>query len=403
MQKVEKLPIDQIRPNPDNPRRCEPKQLARLVESIRSFPRMLELRPIVVDADGTVLGGNQRLSACRELGLSEVPIVRADDLTEEQCREFILRDNAPSGEWDFEKLLADWDVELLERCGLDLPREFSAPDTTIDSEAASPNEGLREKYGVEMGQLWTLGDHRILCGDSGSGGDTTAVLKADRATCIFTDPPYGVSIGKKNEFLNSFQKAGRNLKSIESDDLKPDELKKILLPIFTNVRELAMADDCTLFVCAPQGGEPGMMMMMMMQEARLAARHVLIWKKNQPTFSMGRLDYDYAHEPILLTWGKRHKRPMKGEHRTSIWEIDKPRESKSHPTMKPVELYTNAYLNNSDSGDVVFEPFSGSGTAIIAAEQTARKCRAIEIDPEYVAVAIDRWERATGKTAVREV
>ncbi len=144
-----------------------------------------------------------------------------------------------------------------------------------------------------------------------------------------------------------------------------------------------------------------MMMMMMMQKAGLKPRHVLIWKKNQPTFSMGRLDYDYQHEPILLTWLKRHKRPMNGSHKTSIWEIDKPRKSADHPTMKPVELYANAFLNNSDAGDVAYEPYSGSGTAIIAAEQLHRRCFAMEISPLYCDVAIFRWEKLTGQKATR--
>lgn len=139
-----------------------------------------------------------------------------------------------------------------------------------------------------------------------------------------------------------------------------------------------------------------MMMMMMMQEACLRARHILIWKKNSPTFSMGRLDYDYQHEPILLTWGKKHKRPMAGQFRSSVWEVAKPRESKLHPTMKPVELYVNAYMNNSDAGDVSYEPYGGSGTAIIASEQTGRVCRAMEIDPGFAAVIIQRWFDATG-------
>lgn len=258
-------------------------------------------------------------------------------------------------------------------------------------------EELRVKWGVETGQLWGLGEHRLLCGDSANQDDMNRIMGGDRACCVFTDPPYGVSIGKKNTMLNSFQKAGRNLTDIKDDDATPDELKARLVPAFTNIKNIVMSDDCTVFVTAPQGGQLSMMMMMM-EESGLPIRHVLIWKKNSPTFSMGRLDYDYQHEPILLTWGKRHKRPMKGNHRTSVWEIDKPRSSKEHPTMKPVDLVVNAYLNNSDSGDITFDAYCGSGTSIIAAEQTGRKCRAIEISPGYVAVALQRWADATGGT-----
>lgn len=139
-----------------------------------------------------------------------------------------------------------------------------------------------------------------------------------------------------------------------------------------------------------------MMMMMMMTEAHLPVRHILIWKKNNATFSMGRLDYDYQHEPILLTWGKRHKRPMLGEHRTSVWEINKPTSSKLHPTMTPVALVVNALLNNSEHADVVYDAYSGSGTTLVACEQTGRVARVIEIDPGYVAVALQRYADATG-------
>lgn len=135
-----------------------------------------------------------------------------------------------------------------------------------------------------------------------------------------------------------------------------------------------------------------MMMMMMMQEAGLPVRHVLIWKKNQATFSMGRLDYDYQHEPILLTWTKRHNYYGKGEHRTSVWNIDKPRASKEHPTMKPVELPANAMLNNSKEGDVVIDPFLGSGTTMVAAENLGRVCYGIEISPAYTAVCLQRMK-----------
>ena len=211
---------------------------------------------------------------------------------------------------------------------------------------------------------------------------------------LFTDPPYGVSIGKKNVMLNSFQPSGRNLADIENDDSSPEQLKQILVPIMSNM-EIVCADDCTYFVTAPQGGELGMMMMMM-KEAGLPIRHVLMWLKNSPTFSMGRLDYDYQHEPILLTWGKRHKSLMAGEHRTSVWKVDKPRANKEHPTMKPVELYVNALLNNSEPGDVAIDPFAGSGTMVIACEQTNRSARCIELTEKYCDVIVQRWVNFTG-------
>jgi DNA modification methylase len=134
-----------------------------------------------------------------------------------------------------------------------------------------------------------------------------------------------------------------------------------------------------------------------MQEAGLQVRHVLMWLKNSPTFSVGRLDYDYQHEPILLTWLKKHKRKMRGAFKTSVWPVDRPQRSKHHPTMKPVALYVNAYENHTDRGDVVADTFSGSGTAFIAAEQTKRICYGMDIDPGYVAVTLERYAEYSGK------
>ena len=341
------------------------------------------------------------------MGMDEVPCIRLN-MTAKQARAYVIGDNklAELAGWDEgilkEELAAlldqNFDVSLIgfdDQCVADLLREHEEGKTDPDE---VPD--LAEESVSQTGDIWLLGDHRLMCGDSSNSGDVALVMAGERATIVFTDPPYGVSIGKKNQMLNSFQKAGRNLKDIKDDDLKPEELKAAILPAFKNIRSIVMSEDCTVFVTSPQRGELSMMMMVTMQEADLRPRHVLIWKKDSPTFSMGRLDYDYQHEPILLTWGKKHKRPMKGEHRTSVWEIAKPKKSKDHPTMKPVELVENALLNNSDSGDIVFDAYSGSGTTIMAAQRQGRKGRAIEIDPHYVDVAVKRWQDFTGRKAI---
>lgn len=355
-----------------------------------------------------ILDGHQRLKALQSLRedgyiIPMIPVCYIEAEDEKDARQKLLGITSQFGELEIEELsnwMSELDADVADTIRLS-EGELKIKTEKIEiqeSDIPSISDELKEKWKTESGQLWILGDHKILCGDSGIKENVEKIMLGEKASCIFTDPPYGVSIGKKNEFLNSFQKAGSNLKTIESDEEKPDDLKKILVPIFSLARNIAAGEDCTYFVTAPQGGELGMMMMMMMIDSGLPIRHVLMWYKNAPTFSMGRLDYDYQHEPILMTWTKKHKKPMRGEHRTSVWKIDKPRSSAEHPTMKPVELYVNAYLNNSDKGDIVYEPFSGSGTAILAAEQTGRKARAIEIDPAYVAVALERWSQLTNKT-----
>ena len=217
---------------------------------------------------------------------------------------------------------------------------------------------------------------------------------------VFTDPPYGVSIGDKNKALNTVQPSGRCCKNIENDTLKPDELYPILVKAMTNCR-LNCKDDASYFVTAPQGGELGLMMMMMMKDAGLLVRHNLIWEKDSATFSMGRLDYDYKHEPIMYTWTKSHHNYRGGNFRTSVWTIPKPRKCDLHPTMKPVELVSNCLLDTTKKGDAVLDLFGGSGTTLIAAEQLGRKAYLMELDPHYCDVIIARWEKMTGKTATK--
>lgn len=384
-----------------NPRQLTKKQADDLRRSLEKF----DLAEIpAINTTNQILAGHQRLAIMSMLGRKDEEIdVRVPDreLTKAECDEYIVRSNKNVGEWNVDVLANSFDVEALKDWGfsdeeLGLGAVINQGNTDANDAPEVPKEAK-----CQTGDLWTLGNHRLFCGDSSDHDSIVRVMQADLASCIFTDPPYGVSIGKKNMMLNSFQPSGRNLTDIVDDDLSPEQLKEKLLPVFNEIRNSVMSDDCTVFVCAPQGGELWMMMMMM-QEACLRARHVLIWKKNSPTFSMGRLDYDYQHEPILLTWGKKHKRPMLGEHKTSVWEVDKPRANKEHPTMKPVELYVNAYLNNSDSGDVVFDPYCGSGTCIIAAEQTGRRGRGIEISPNYCDVILSRWAKFTGLDPVRE-
>jgi DNA modification methylase len=333
--------------------------------------------------------------------------VASRELTERERQQLtVYLHRGATGDWDMDLLantfelddLLVWGFDEGELLGFDFSEEKTAGSDT-EPQVDKADE-LRQKWGVSLGQMWALGEHRIICGDCTDPATVARLMGGEKASIVFTDPPYGVSIGAKNRMLNSFQPSGRNLTDIEDDSATPEELKERLLPAFINIRKMVMADDCTVFLTAPQNGELGMMMMMMMKEAGLLIRHVLIWKKNAPTFSMGKLDYDYQHEPILLTWGKRHKRPMLGTHKTSVWEIDKPRASADHPTMKPVELYTNAYLNNSESGDVAYEPYSGSGTALIACQNLNRKCRAVEISPAYTSVAIERFFQHTGITPV---
>lgn len=218
---------------------------------------------------------------------------------------------------------------------------------------------------------------------------------------VFTDPPYGVSIGSKNEMLNKIKRAGRCTQNIENDTLSAEDLRSLIVGAMTNAR-LSCEPDACYYVTSPQGGDLGLMMQEAMRDAGLPVRHILIWRKNVATFSLGRLDYDYQHEPIFYTWTEKHHNYRKGDNRTTVWDYDKPRKCDLHPTMKPVELVANCMKDGTLLGDKVLDLFGGSGTTLIAAEQLGRKCFMMELDPHYCDVIIARWEKLTGKTATLE-
>src|SRR5208337_3359880 len=244
---------------------------------------------------------------------------------------------------------------------------------------------------TQSGDIWELGKHRLLCGDSKNPSEVDRLMKGEKAQIVFTDPPYGVSIGKKNKLLTSVDGASRIKKPFFSDDDKPQELYKNLLPVFKNIRA-SMSDECSIFVTVALGGsELTFAVYSILKDAGIPVRHQLIWDKGRPTFSLGRLDYDYEHEPILLTWAKKHKKHMKGMFRSSVWNIPNLQKCDVHPTMKPVALVANALLNNSDISDISMDLFGGSGQTLIACEQLQRKGRLMEIDPHYCDVIVQRY------------
>ena len=309
---------------------------------------------------------------------------------------------------DWDMLANDWDTDELDDWGLSAWVE-QPTDEDGDNDEEEHKEATEDEFNEDAEEihrrckeceLWQLGRHRLLCGDSTDAEQVKFLIGGQKANMVFTDPPYGVSIGDKNATLNSVQKSGMCTENIKNDTLQPDRLYPLLVKAMTNCRE-SCADDATYFVTSPQGGELGMMMMMMMKDAGLPVRHILIWEKNSATFSLGMLDYDYQHEQIFYTWAKKHKNYRKGEFRTTIWKYDKPRKCDLHPTMKPVELVANCMKDGTVEGDSVLDVFGGSGTTLIAAEQLNRNAFVMELDPHYCDVIIARWEKLTGEKAVK--
>lgn len=390
--------VSELTPYEKNAKTHDAKQIANVANSIKRFGWQ---QPIVIDEQGVVVIGHCRLMAAKKLKMKEVPVTVASGLTEDEIKELRIADNKTNeSPWDL-KLLAE-DIEGLDFEGFDL-------DFGIDGEVGgvTSDEVVEDDFDVtppeqpkaKLGDIYQLGDHRLMCGDSTDADAWAQLMDGEKADMVFTDPPYGVAIGDKNATLNSVQKAGRCTTNIANDTMSEEELYDMLKAAFINVRE-SCHDDAVYFVTSPQGGSLGLMMMMMMKDAGLPVRHVLMWMKNSATFSLGRLDYDYQHEPIFYTWTKSHHNYRGGENRTTIWQYDKPRKCDVHPTMKPVELVANAILDGTKEGDIVLDAFGGSGTTMIASEQLGRKSRLMELDPHYIDVIIARWENFTGKKAV---
>lgn len=213
---------------------------------------------------------------------------------------------------------------------------------------------------------------------------------------IFTDPPYGVSYTDKNEFLNQIDKGLRNTTPIENDDHAPDEMASFWVKAFGVLSEVTK-DRMVYYITAPQGKD--LLLLQSIFDTPLALKHMLIWNKNNHV--LGRCDYNYKHEPIIYGWKKKgtHTFYGGGKFKTTVWDIPKPTRNDLHPTMKPVELVANCILDGSKEGDIVLDTFGGSGTTIVAAEQTGRRCFMMELDPRYCDVIIHRWEDLTGKKA----
>lgn len=398
---VVNVPARELIPYEKNAKQHPPEQVEHIANSIREFGFR---QPLVIDADNVVVIGHGRLLAAKKLGMDEVPCVRADDLSEAQIKALRLADNKTNeSEWDFSALedeLADLSLDFnMSDFGFeDIPGGVSSSSAEAQDDDFDPDEYADAEPNAKLGDIYQLGQHRLMCGDSTDAQTCAKLMDGEKADMVFTDPPYGVAIGDKNATLNSVQPSGRCCTNIKGDTMTEAELYEMLKAAFINVRENC-ADDAVYFVTSPQGGSLGLMMMMM-KDAGLEVRHVLMWRKNSATFSLGRLDYDYQHEPIFYTWTKSHHNFRNGQYRTTIWDFDKPRHCDLHPTMKPVELVANAIMDGSEEGMIVLDAFGGSGTTIIASEQTGRKCRMMELDPHYVDVIIARWEQFTGQKAV---
>ena len=395
---VEYVDIATIKPYKGNAKEHPKEQIEQIKKSITELGN---LDPIGI-WHNEIVEGHGRYEALKQLGYTDIPVIRLDSLSDEQRRAYTLIHNQLTMNSGFD--LDTLKVELDNIGEIDMS-EFGF---SLDGIGEEPQEVQEDDFDEEppeeptskLGDIYQLGEHRLMCGDSTNAEHVARLMDGAKADMVFTDPPYNVNYADKNIFLNNADKGNHIQDDIENDHAGSDETAKndLWLPAFKNMADNS-ADDCSIYVTMPQGGAHMMMMMMSAQEAGWQVKHELIWVKNNHV--LGRVDYLYKHEPILFGWKDKHKFYGNGEHTKSVWEIPKPQKSDLHPTMKPIALIANALLNSSQEGDNILDVFGGSGSTLIACEQLNRKCYMMEMSPKYVDVIIKRWEEYTGKKAVK--
>lgn len=374
--------INKIKPYEKNPRKND-DAVDAVANSIKEFGWQ---QPIVVDSGGVIIAGHTRYKAAKKLKLEEVPIVVADKLTKEQVNAYRLADNK-SGE------LACWDDNLLDQelnniLDIDMSQfGFSLDDDLAEEDVIDDDyeEDTPIVPNSKLGQIYQLGRHRLMCGDSTNPEDVEKLMNNQLADLLITDPPYNVAYeGKQDSKM-----------TIKNDSQDEDEFYKFLLAAFSNAKAVMKAG-ASFYVW--YASAEAINFNKALKDAELSVRQELIWAKNQMV--IGRQDYQWQHEPCLYGWAEGGSHSWYSDRKqTTILKFDKPQRSDLHPTMKPIPLFDYQIKNSSKSGDIVLDLFGGSGTTLMACEQDGRNAYLMEFDPRYVDVIIDRWEQFTGEKA----
>lgn len=383
---VQQVKIEKVKPYDKNPRKNK-AAVDYVANPIKEFGFQ---QPIVVDKDMVVIAGHTRLKAAKKLKLKEVPVVIADNLTEEQVKAYRLADNktAEKAEWDFDLLtdellsLQELDFDM-EQFGFDF--DFSEDEEAVEDdnwEADVPEEPISKR-----GDIWVLGRHRLMCGDSTEAADVALLMDGNKADMLLTDPPYNVDYTGKASELET--------RKIENDKMEDSAFQDFLTSAFENAAENMKAGGVFYIWHAES---EGLNFRVACKKAGFQVRQCLIWNKN--AMVMGRQDYQWKHEPCLYGWKDGASHLWASDRKqTTVLEFEKPQKNNLHPTMKPIKLFDYQIKNNTKGDDIVLDLFGGSGTTIMAAEQNGRRGFVMEYDPKFVDVIVDRWEQFTGMKA----
>lgn len=387
------LPISILKPAEYNPRKKlkkGDKEYEKIKNSIKEFGFA---DPLVVNADMTIIGGHQRLTVAMDLGYTEVPCAVVDvDKVREKALNIAL--NKITGEWD-EDMLADLLTDLkdadydLDWTGFDAPEVDALFSNIYDKKVKEDNfdvdEELEKPAFSKEGDLWYLGKHRVICGDSTGEEIYTKLMDGQKANMVLTDPPYGVDVEET---------AGK----IQNDNLPDDKFYDFLLSAF-RCMNTNLADDGSIYVW--HADTKGLIFRKAFQDAGFYLSGCCIWKKN--SLVLGRSPYQWIHEPCLYGWKQKGKHQWYGDRKqTTVWEYDKPKSSPDHPTTKPVQLMAYPMKNSTMTNGIVLDPFLGSGSTLIACAETDRVCRGIELDPKFVDVIVKRFASWTEEHGTKD-
>lgn len=388
------ISVAQLIPYQNNARTHSKEQINKLRSSIREFGFV---NPVIIDREYNIIAGHGRIAAAREEGITEVPCVFVDHLTEAQKKAYILADNrmALDAGWDENMLRVE--LEALEEMGYDLgltgfdDKELAAlfPAEEAKEDDFDVEAELQKPTFTRAGDVWTLGRHRLVCGDSTKAETYTTLMDGVKANLVITDPPYNV---------NYEGSAGK----IKNDNMAGEKFYEFLLAAFKNM-ESVMAADASIYVF--HADTEGLNFRRAFADAGFYLSGCCIWKKQ--SLVLGRSPYQWQHEPVLYGWKKNGKHQWyTGRKETTIWEFDKPKKNGDHPTMKPIPLLAYPIGNSSMTNAIVLDPFGGSGSTLITCEQTDRICRTIELDEKFCDVIVNRYIEqfgsAEGVTVLRE-
>ena len=418
--KTEKVLLSQVKVNEANPRTIKDHKFKLLMERLIVFPKMITLRPVVVDNTMVALGGNMRiraLTAISALSIYEietiavktknfqritkgeqeallaywqkwldkptVEIARASELTDSEKQEFIIADNASFGEWDYDALANNWDADDLNSWGVDVWQSPEEEDAEANDDCYSEEDEANAPTRCNVGDVWRLGRHRLMCGDSTTPHNVAKLMDGELADILVTDPPYNVDY------------EGVGGMKIANDNMDDASFVEFLTQAFSCAFS-SMKAGAAYYIW--HADLKGLEFRQALMNAGIALRQTLIWVKN--ALVMGRQDYQWKHEPCLYGWkdGAAHYF-IDDRRQCTVIEENKPTRNDIHPTMKPVKLIGRHITNSSRPGDLVLDLFGGSGSTLIACEELGRRCNMMEFDTRYCDAIIDRWEKLTGQTA----